>query len=221
MNGTDSCSARCGVVEKRRSPRVGLRARRSGPHAQHAAEASRRGPASASAGAGRRGHQHDMQCTLDPDDRATGGRYSSGYRPPARPLSTAQRRSGPPTRRRCETLHSVDRSRPRRPVSTSPGRCHGISARTASTFGSSREGRDLRPLWGCQRRGRGMPMQNPLRRAHGSPASPDCSCPSRSDGVRPRAASSTSSFTTRSGRPVAPWRRWCTARATWSMARAT
>ncbi len=53
-------------MEKRRSPRAGLRARRSGSHAQHAAEAPRRGPASASAGAGRRGHDHDMQCTLDP-----------------------------------------------------------------------------------------------------------------------------------------------------------
>jgi len=63
---TDSCSARSGAVEKRCSPRAGLRARRSGPHAQHAAEAPRRGPAPASAGAGRRGHPHDMQCTLDP-----------------------------------------------------------------------------------------------------------------------------------------------------------
>jgi hypothetical protein len=105
INGTDSCSARCGVVEKRRSPRAGLRARRSGPHAQHAAEATRRGPASASAGAGRRGHQHDMQCTLDPG-RSRDRRAVLLRVPPARTSTLASAAPvGPRTRRGCEMLH--------------------------------------------------------------------------------------------------------------------
>ena len=188
INGTDSCSARCGVVEKHRSPRAGLRARRSGPHAQHAAEAPRRGPASASAGAGRRGHDHDMQCTLDPGRSRDRRAVLLGV-PPARTSNLYC--AAPIWARRlgADVRHST-----RQPLETPAtrvdptGRCHGIPARTASLFGWSRDSRDLRPLWGCHRRGRGMPMHNPLRRARVSPASPGCSRTSPSYCVRPQAA---------------------------------
>ena len=56
-----------------------------------------------------------------PDIARQAGGTPRGYRPPARRIPTAQRHRGPGTRRRCETLHSTNRSRPRRPVSIPPG----------------------------------------------------------------------------------------------------
>jgi hypothetical protein len=84
--------ARLGAVQWRSAgpPEPGSVRESSGPHAQHAAEAPRRGPAPASAGAGRRGHRtRQGSARWIPHDRATGGRYPPGYRPPR-----CRRRSG-------------------------------------------------------------------------------------------------------------------------------
>jgi hypothetical protein len=88
--GTDSCSARCGAVEKRRSPRAGLRARKFGP-----SRTARRGgtPSWACPRLRRsrapRPSNTTRQCTLDPARSRDRRAVPSGYRPPR-----CRRRSG-------------------------------------------------------------------------------------------------------------------------------
>ena len=111
IGATDSCSAWPAAVEKHRAPRAGLRARRSGPHAQRAVKATSRGPASASAGTGRRGRHTTCSARWIPHDRATGGRHLPGCRPPPHdPVEPAR-----PGRRVCSADRTWDPVSARRP----------------------------------------------------------------------------------------------------------